>query len=61
MKNRPDDTLYDGIYSGGYILNKSHLMPAWGKTLKPADIDKLVAYMRTLCDCQAPAWSVDNR
>ena len=61
MKNRPDDTLYDGIHAGGYILNKSHFMPAWGGMLSDADIRKLVAFMRTLCNCREPAWSRDNR
>ncbi|MDB6033059.1 MAG: hypothetical protein JWM16_3397 [Verrucomicrobiales bacterium] len=60
MSVRPDDTLYDGIAAGGAILNKSHFMPAWGEMLSPAEIKNLVAYMRTLCQCQGPAWSRDN-
>jgi mono/diheme cytochrome c family protein len=27
MSTRPDDTLFDGVYAGGYILNKHHFMP----------------------------------
>jgi len=60
MSNRPDDTLFDGVYAGGYILNKSHMMPPWGFTLEYEDIEKLVAYMRELCRCQGPAWSRDD-
>ena len=60
MTLRPDDTLFDGIYSGGYILNKSHLMPQWGQTLSPETIQDLVAYMRKLCNCNGPKWSLDN-
>jgi mono/diheme cytochrome c family protein len=60
LSTRPDDTLYDGIHAGGHILNRSHLMPAWGETLKATEIRELVGYIRTLCACQAPAWSRDN-
>jgi mono/diheme cytochrome c family protein len=60
MSTRADDTLFDGIASGGAILNKSHLMPPWGRSLSPAEIKSLVAYMRTLCHCQEPAWAADN-
>ena len=60
MSTRPDDTLYDGIAGGGAILNKSAYMPPWGHTLRPDQIKGLVAYMRTLCRCQPPAWSSDN-
>jgi cytochrome c oxidase cbb3-type subunit III len=57
---RPDDTLYDGIHSGGYVLNKSHLMPPWGETFSPKEIRELVAHMRTICRCKGPAWSRDG-
>ena len=60
LATRPDDTLYDGIHAGGYILNKSHLMPPWGETLEPAQIRELVAYLRMLCQCQGPPWSLDG-
>ena len=60
LATRPDDTLYDGIHAGGYILNKSHLMPPWGETLEPAQIRELVGYLRTLCQCQGPPWSLDD-
>lgn len=61
MSQRPDDTLFDGVFSGGYILNRSHLMPPWGKTLSFDEIKALVNYMRELCQCQGPEWSRDNR
>ena len=57
LATRADDTLYDGIASGGAILNRSHLMPAWGGTLDAAQIRGLVAHLRELCDCEGPAWS----
>jgi mono/diheme cytochrome c family protein len=60
MAMRPDDTLYDGIHSGGYILNKSQFMPPWGGTLAPKEIKELVEHLRTLCRCRGPAWSLDN-
>jgi mono/diheme cytochrome c family protein len=60
LSTRPDDTLYDGIHAGGYILNKSHLMPPWGATFSPKQIRELVAHLRTLCQCQGPAWSRDD-
>ncbi|MGH7481236.1 MAG: c-type cytochrome [Longimicrobiales bacterium] len=61
MSTRPDDTLFDGIHAGGYILNRSHRMPAWGETLERGQIWRLVSYLRVLCDCQGPAWSRDGR
>jgi len=61
MSEKPDDTLFDGIFAGGYILNKSHLMPAWGNTLNNEEITGLVQYMRELCSCNPPKWSSDNK
>ena len=60
MATRADDTLFDGIHSGGAILNKSHLMPPWGQILTPDEIKNLVKHMRTLCGCERPSWSRDN-
>jgi mono/diheme cytochrome c family protein len=57
MSTRPDDTLYDGIHAGGYILNKHHFMPPWGQTLRNDEIRKLVVYMRKLCGCEGPTWA----
>ena len=61
MSLRPDDTLYDGIHGGGWILGKSHRMPAYGASLNDAQKRALVAHMRTLCRCQGPYWSRDGR
>lgn len=61
MSLRPDDTLYDGIHAGGWILGKSHRMPAFGASLDDGQKRALVAYMRTLCRCQGPYWSRDGR
>ncbi|MCI0699026.1 c-type cytochrome [candidate division KSB1 bacterium] len=61
MSARPDDTLFDGIHAGGYILNKHHFMPPWGQTLSHEEIRKLVAYMRKLCQCEGPLWSRDGK
>lgn len=60
LSTRPDDTLFDGIFAGGYILNKSHFMPAWGETLSNEQMLELVAYMRELCACEEPSWAGDN-
>lgn len=61
MSQRPDDTLYDGIHAGGWILGKSHRMPAFGASLSPPQIRSLVLYIRELCGCEGPAWSRDGR
>lgn len=57
MSARADDTLYDGISAGGFVLDKSNLMPAFGELLSPAQIRSLVAHIRTLCSCEGPPWS----
>ena len=61
MSLRTDDTLYDGIHAGGWILGKSHRMPAFGASLDDAQQRALVAHIRTLCRCQGPYWSRDGR
>lgn len=61
LSHRPDDTLFDGIYGGGHILNRSNLMPAFGATLTREQIWSLVGYLRELCRCQGPSWSRDGR
>lgn len=38
------------ITYGGTALNKSALMPAWGNTLKKADVQALIAYIRAVSD-----------
>ncbi len=61
MSLRTDDTLYDGIHAGGWILGKSHRMPAFGASLDDGEKRALVAWIRVLCRCQGPAWSRDGR
>jgi cytochrome c oxidase cbb3-type subunit III len=57
MGRRPDDTLFDAIYRGGYVLDKSARMPAFGAMLEPGQIRALVGYIRELCGCSQPAWA----
>lgn len=60
MSTRPDDTLYDGTAAGGYILNRSNMMPAWGFTLDADTLDAFVDHIRKLCKRQGPEWSRDD-
>jgi mono/diheme cytochrome c family protein len=57
MSLRPDDTLYDGIAAGGWVLDRSHRMPAFRESLTRDQIRSLVAYIRELCGCAAPEWA----
>lgn len=57
MSSRNDGTLYDGIYAGGYILNKHHFMPPWRTLFSDEEIRDLVAFIRKLCDCEEPDWA----
>jgi len=61
MAERPDDSLFDAIYSGGYVMNRSPRMPPYGNTLSREQIWSLVRHLRVLCGCQGPAWSRDGR
>jgi mono/diheme cytochrome c family protein len=61
MSARPDDSLFDAIYSGGYIMNLSPYMPPYGQTLSRDQIWRIVRHLRDLCDCQGPDWSRDDR
>lgn len=60
MSSRPDDVLYDAIAAGGYVMNRSNRMPAFGHTLSSETIRGLVRYLRELCRCEGPAWSRDG-
>jgi cytochrome c oxidase cbb3-type subunit 3 len=51
MSKLSDQELRLAIAEGGDAVQKSELMPAWGKTLLAEDIDDLVLYLRTLCTC----------
>jgi hypothetical protein len=57
MGERSDDTLFDTIYVGGRIMNKSHFMPGWGEKLSREEIVNYVNQIRTFCECDPPDWS----
>lgn len=59
MSRRPDDTLFDAIAAGAYILGGSPRMPAFGEMLDTDQIRALVRYIRSLCACEQPAWAGD--
>ncbi|MBI2370487.1 MAG: c-type cytochrome [Deltaproteobacteria bacterium] len=48
MAGRTDQQLFDAISGGGFAVNRSVLMPLWGKTLSPPVIQDLVAFIRSL-------------
>lgn len=58
MSSRSDDRLFDAIYAGGYPLGRSVTMPPFGETLTRSEVWSLVRYLRELCRCVGPAWSV---
>lgn len=60
MARRADDTLFDGIYAGAFVLDGSARMPAFGSLFTPDQVRALVAHIRSLCDCEGPAWSRDG-
>lgn len=60
MSRRADDTLFDGIYAGAWVLDGSPRMPSFGGLLTTSEIRGLVAYIRRLCSCQPPPWSRDG-
>ena len=51
MSKLSDGDLRLAIAEGGDAVQKSELMPAWGKTLSAEEIDDLVLYLRKLCKC----------
>jgi cytochrome c oxidase cbb3-type subunit 3 len=53
MSEITDDELRRAITDGGDAVQKSELMPAWGKTLTADEIGELVHYLRKLCQCEA--------
>jgi len=52
-----DDFLRNTITLGGSAVGKSALMPPWGKTLKPDEIDAVIAFYRAIAQppYQVPA------
>ena len=51
MGDTPDDELFKAIKEGGLAVNKSVLMPTWGKVLSDKQITEMVKYLRTVCHC----------
>jgi cytochrome c oxidase cbb3-type subunit III len=51
MGDIPDDELERAIREGGLAVNKSGLMPNWGKVLSDEEIKGLVKYLREVCKC----------
>ncbi|MBN9149735.1 MULTISPECIES: c-type cytochrome [unclassified Nitrobacter] len=51
MGDTPDDELYKAIKEGGLAVNKSVLMPTWGRVLSEDQINGLVKYLRQVCKC----------
>ena len=49
MSARTDEELFKVVKLGGKSINKSVLMPAWGRNLADEDIHALVAHLRSLC------------
>jgi mono/diheme cytochrome c family protein len=52
-----DDFLHDIATLGGSAVGKSALMPPWGKTLRPDDIDAVITFYRVIAQpsYQAPS------
>lgn len=61
MSRRPDASLFDAVWAGGRVMNRSHRMPPFGQILSRNEVWALVDYMRGLCDCRGPRWSRDDR
>ena len=57
MNSLSDETLRSTIALGGSAVGKSALMPPWGRTLKPVDIDAVISFYRAIAQpaYQAPA------
>jgi cytochrome c oxidase cbb3-type subunit 3 len=51
MSKLSDGDLRLAITDGGDAVQKSELMPAWGKTISAEEIDDLVVFLRKLCKC----------
>lgn len=50
MNGIEDEYLVEIITRGGYALDKSPMMAAWGGNLSPQEIQDVVAFIRTLAD-----------
>jgi len=61
MARRPDDVLFDGVWAGGRVLDRSHRMPPFGGSLDREQTWSLVEHIRELCDCRGPEWARGER
>jgi mono/diheme cytochrome c family protein len=57
MSARTDDSLFDAIHAGAFVLDGSPRMPPFGEMLAVEQIRALVAHIRTLCSCEEPSWA----
>jgi mono/diheme cytochrome c family protein len=57
MRQVSDRFLFDIIRKGGSQFGRSNAMPAWGMKLSDAEIEELVAYIRSLANKQQSAVS----
>lgn len=55
MGKLSDKDIFTAITEGGGAVAKSTAMPVWGKTLTADEVNDLVKYLRTLCNCKGPA------
>ena len=53
-----DDFLRNTVALGGSAVGKSALMPAWGRTLKPDEIDEVISFYRAVAQ---PAYAAPAR
>ncbi|CAI9085488.1 cytochrome c [Methylacidiphilum fumariolicum] len=51
MGKIPDEEIIKAITYGGISVQKSILMPAWGKVLTQQEIYELKDYLRHVCNC----------
>lgn len=61
MSRRPDYVLFDGVWAGGRVLDRSHRMPPFGGSLTREQAWSLVDHIRELCDCRGPEWGRGER
>lgn len=54
-----DERLHMALSVGGWVLGKSRLMPGFAGALSEAQVRAIVGHLRTLCECEPPAWSKD--
>ena len=52
MNKLSDADLRNVILDGGPAVDKSPMMPPWGKTLTKEEVDGLIKYLRGLCKCK---------